>query len=84
MVSYYVTTKPLNPKTTKNPEPQNLAVGMKLWGCVLEVAPAGLTVSLPHGLRGTVTPEEVSVLGFKHCFEGLGLRVVLWFCRAVR
>jgi hypothetical protein len=40
-------------------QPQNLAVGMKLWGCVLEVAPEGLTVSLPHGLRGTVAPEEV-------------------------
>jgi hypothetical protein len=26
---------------------------------MLEVAPEGLTVSLPHGLRGTVAPEEV-------------------------
>uniref|UniRef100_A0A383V4G5 S1 motif domain-containing protein n=1 Tax=Tetradesmus obliquus TaxID=3088 RepID=A0A383V4G5_TETOB len=39
---------------------KNLAAGMKLWGCVLEVAPEGLTVSLPHGLRGTVAPEEAS------------------------
>jgi hypothetical protein len=26
---------------------------------VLEVAAEGLTVSLPHGLRGTVAPEDV-------------------------
>ena len=33
---------------------------MKVWGVLLEVAPRGLTVSLPHGLRGHVAPEEVS------------------------
>ena len=32
---------------------------MKLWGMVLEVAPQRLTISLPHGLRGTVEPKEV-------------------------
>lgn len=38
---------------------QNLAVGMRLWGAVLEASPRGLTVALPHGLRGRVSPAEV-------------------------
>ncbi|KAG1654779.1 hypothetical protein FOA52_007439 [Chlamydomonas sp. UWO 241] len=37
---------------------KQLAVGMRVWGVVLEVAPHGLTVSLPHGLRGHVGPED--------------------------
>eukprot|EP00878_Enallax_costatus_P014766 GHUV01015450.1.p1 GENE.GHUV01015450.1~~GHUV01015450.1.p1 ORF type:complete len:212 (+),score=55.15 GHUV01015450.1:127-762(+) len=41
---------------------KTLAVGMKLWGCVLEVSPESLTVSLPHGLRGTVAPKDTSVI----------------------
>ncbi|GAX80532.1 hypothetical protein CEUSTIGMA_g7970.t1 [Chlamydomonas eustigma] len=39
---------------------KNLSVGMKVWGILLEVAPRGLTVSLPHGLRGHVVPSEAS------------------------
>lgn len=39
---------------------QKLVVGMRLWGMVLEVTPKGLQVSLPHGLRGSVAPDEVS------------------------
>lgn len=42
------------------PLSQTLCVGMKLWGCVLEVSPESLTVSLPHGLRGTVAPKDTS------------------------
>ena len=38
---------------------QNLAVGMRLWGAVLEASPRGLTIALPHGLRGRVSPAEV-------------------------
>jgi hypothetical protein len=41
------------------PRRQTLAVGMKLWGMVLEVTPKALVVSLPQGLRGSVAPEEV-------------------------
>jgi rRNA biogenesis protein RRP5 len=33
---------------------------MRLWGAVLEVSPRRLVVSLPHGLRGSVRPEEAS------------------------
>ncbi len=43
--------------------PQNLTLGMKVWGIVLEVAPRGLTISMPHGLRGHVAPEEVRCWG---------------------
>lgn len=38
---------------------QNLHVGTRLWGMVLEVTPRGLVVSLPYGMRGTVAPEQV-------------------------
>lgn len=38
---------------------KNLSIGMRVWGVLLEVAPRMLTVSLPHGLRGHVAPEEV-------------------------
>lgn len=51
-------TPPL-PRLPPPPAPQSLAVGMKLWGMVLEVSPRGLVVSLPQGLRGSVAPEEV-------------------------
>lgn len=40
---------------------QNLAVGMRVWGSVLEVSQRGLTVGLPHGLRGRVSPAEVQI-----------------------
>lgn len=39
---------------------QNLAVGTRLWGAVLEATPRQLVISLPHGLRGHVTPAEVT------------------------
>ena len=38
---------------------KSLCIGMRVWGILLEVAPRLLTVSLPHGLRGHVVPEEV-------------------------
>lgn len=44
---------------TTPPDPQKLCVGTRLWGMVLEVSERGLAVSLPHGLRGHVTPSEV-------------------------
>jgi hypothetical protein len=39
---------------------QNLAVGSKVWGAVQEVTQKRLVVSLPHGLRGFVVPEDAS------------------------
>lgn len=39
---------------------QNLTEGGKVWGAVLDVADKRLTVSLPHGLRGTVNAEDAS------------------------
>lgn len=39
---------------------QNLAVGTKLWGSVVEVLPKELVISLPHGLRGHVSYREAS------------------------
>jgi rRNA biogenesis protein RRP5 len=41
---------------------QTLSVGMKMWGAVLEVTAHDLVISLPHGLRGFVTPKESSDL----------------------
>ena len=32
---------------------------MRLWGMLLEVTDRRLVVSLPHGLRGSIDPEEV-------------------------
>lgn len=40
--------------------PQKLVVGQRLWGMVLETSNRGLTISLPHGLRGHVAPTEAS------------------------
>ena len=37
---------------------KNLRVGMKVLGVVTEVNDRGLTVSLPNGLKGTVTRAE--------------------------
>ncbi len=43
---------------------QNLTVGAKLWGSVLEIGPRELVISLPHGLRGHVAYTQASdVLG---------------------
>jgi rRNA biogenesis protein RRP5 len=39
---------------------RHLSPGMRLWGAVLEVSPRRLVVSLPHGLRGVVRPDEAS------------------------
>ena len=39
---------------------KTLRVGMKLLGVVSEVAERGLQVSLPNGLKGTVTRAEAS------------------------
>ena len=39
---------------------KNLRVGMKVLGVVTEVNDRGLTVSLPNGLKGTVTRAEAS------------------------
>ena len=38
---------------------QSLSVGAKVWGCVAEIHPKELIVSLPHGLRGRVSGPEV-------------------------
>lgn len=38
---------------------QSLSVGAKLWGCIAEIHPKELIVSLPHGLRGRVQGPEV-------------------------
>jgi hypothetical protein len=38
------------------PHLQNVAVGAKIWGIVLEVTRQRLVISLPHGLRGFVDP----------------------------
>ena len=38
---------------------QNLNVGTKLWGVVVDVSNSRLTVALPSGLRGTVRAAEV-------------------------
>eukprot|EP00955_Chlamydomonas_euryale_P018704 199588-Chlamydomonas_euryale.AAC.2 len=47
------------PKFAHMLKAKQICVGMRLWGAVLEVAARGLTVSLPHGLRGHVVPAEV-------------------------
>ena len=39
---------------------KNLRVGMRVLGVVTEVHDRGLTVSLPNGLKGTVTRAEAS------------------------
>ncbi|KAG2498018.1 hypothetical protein HYH03_004276 [Edaphochlamys debaryana] len=39
---------------------KNLQAGTRVWGMVLEVTPRGLVVSLPHGLRGHVAPDQAS------------------------
>ena len=49
----------LTPTRSKGVCPQSLEVGVKVWGMVQEVSARGLTISLPHGLRGTVAPQEV-------------------------
>jgi len=38
---------------------KSLAPGVKLWAVVLEVTPRGLTLGLPHGMRGNVPASEV-------------------------
>ena len=38
---------------------QSLSVGAKVWGCVAEIHPKELIISLPHGLRGRVSGPEV-------------------------
>lgn len=38
---------------------QSLSVGAKIWGCIAEIHPKELIVSLPHGLRGRVQYSEV-------------------------
>lgn len=40
------------------PTPQMLHVGSRLWGVVVEVSHRGLIVSLPHGLKGYVSPAD--------------------------
>lgn len=42
------------------PHLQNVSVGMRILGIVLEVSSKGLTVSLPQGMRGHVDPAQVS------------------------
>jgi rRNA biogenesis protein RRP5 len=39
---------------------QSLQPGTKIWGAVLDVTSKRLTVALPHGLRGHVTPADAS------------------------
>lgn len=39
---------------------QSLSEGCKVWGAVLDVTAKRLTVSLPHGLRGTVHAKDAS------------------------
>ena len=39
---------------------KNLAVGAKIWGCILSVTSKGLSLSLPDGLKGFVPIEEAS------------------------
>ena len=34
-------------------------MGVKIWGCIAEIHPKELIVSLPHGLRGRVQYSEV-------------------------
>ncbi|KAK3250540.1 hypothetical protein CYMTET_40083 [Cymbomonas tetramitiformis] len=48
------------PKYVELLKHKTLSVGMKLWGAVLEVNERDLAISLPHGLRGYVTPDEAS------------------------
>ena len=47
---------------TEHSVTQNLTVGMRLWGAVLEATPRELIISLPHGLRGHVPPHEVHTI----------------------
>lgn len=39
---------------------QNLSVGAKVWGAVLEITSKELIISLPHGLKGHVPAAEVN------------------------
>ncbi|CAI5516770.1 unnamed protein product, partial [Closterium sp. Naga37s-1] len=39
---------------------QDATPGMQLWGCVAEVTPSGLLISLPHGVFGFADVAEVS------------------------
>lgn len=39
---------------------QNLSVGARVWGAVQEVTLKRLVISLPHGLRAFVAPEDAS------------------------
>ncbi|EFJ44854.1 rRNA processing protein Rrp5/programmed cell death protein 11 [Volvox carteri f. nagariensis] len=39
---------------------KDLHAGTRVWGMVLEVTPRGLVVSLAHGLRGYVAPNQAS------------------------
>ena len=48
---------------------QTCNVGARVWGVVSDVTHHGLTVSLPDGLKGHVTVEEV-----QHYFPGLALQ----------
>jgi len=50
------------PKYVELLKHKTLSVGMKMWGAVLEVTAHDLVISLPHGLRGFVTPKESSDL----------------------
>lgn len=38
---------------------RNLSEGCKIWGCIMSVTSKELMVSMPDGLRGSVSIEEV-------------------------
>lgn len=59
---------------------QKLVVGMRLWGIVLEVTPRGLGISLPHGLRGHVAPQEVGGQAGRRAGRQGACRVALLMC----